>query len=220
MSKLVAVLVDGDNVSGRLAARIQHLAAHYGTASVSRVYTDAQRGSEWHDAAGYRLIHAGIGKNAADILLALDAMELLLTQQMRSFVIVSSDGDFRHLVTRLREHGASVIGLGEKKAPPAYRACCSEFKEISLADAGDPQTPGELDLQIRAMVAQHSKQGAGMRITELSPKMYQAHGVKISKYQERSWRAYLAARPSLYELEPRGPNAMVRFRPEGFPGWT
>jgi uncharacterized LabA/DUF88 family protein len=221
MAQPVSVLVDGDNISGKHAGRILSVAAQHGEPVVVRVYADAQRPSDWHGAIGYRMLHAGTGKNAADILLALDAMELVLSRDMRCFVIASSDGDFTHLATRLREHGAKVIGIGEAKAPGAFRACCSDFVEIGATRhmCLVPKSAAictALDLKIRTMIATHSKKGAGMRIAELAPKMHSQHGVQISTHPERSWRAYLIARPSLYELDPRGPEAMVRFRPDGF----
>ena len=55
-----------------------------------------------------------------------------------------------------------------------------------------------------------------MRISELAPKMHSSHGVKISSLVERTWRAYLLKRPELYQLDPRGPEAKVRFVPQGF----
>lgn len=221
MAHPVSVLVDGDNISGKHAGRILSLAAQHGDPAVVRVYTDAQRPSDWHDAIGFRMMHAGTGKNAADILLALDAMELMLAQGQRCFVIASSDGDFSHLATRLREHGAKVVGIGEAKAPRGFRACCSQFVEIGntceIKPVPKPTTAiSELDKNIRAMIAAHSEKGAGMRIAELGRKMHQSHGIRISTYPERNWRAYLAARPVLYDLDPCGPEAMVRFQRQGF----
>lgn len=221
MAQPVAVLVDGDNICGRHAAQILTIAAQHGEAAVVRAYVDAQRPSDWHEAIGYRLVHAGKGKNASDLLLALDAMELALAKNLRRFVVASSDGDFSHLAARLREYGATVIGIGEAKAPRAFRACCSDFVELDARQAVSlvprpAADASDLDQKIRAVIAAHSKKGAGIRIAELGPKMHSQHGVRISSYPERSWRAYLAARPALYELGPRGPEAMVRFRPEGF----
>lgn len=221
MAQAVAVFVDGDNISGKHAAQIRAIAASYGEPTTVRVYTDAQRHSEWHAANGFRMLHAGTGKNAADILLSLDALELVLTRQTRCFVIASSDGDFTHVAERLRDYGATVVGVGEAKAPATLRACCNHFVEIApegqkprAADPGPSVTP--LDLKIRAMIAMHSKQGAGIRIAELGQNMHRQHGVRISTFAEGSWRAYLVARPSLFDVDPRGPDARVRFRPEGF----
>jgi hypothetical protein len=73
-----------------------------------------------------------------------------------------------------------------------------------------------LDQKIHAVITANSKKGAGMRIAQLSAQMHKQHGIQISTQPERNWRAYLFARPSLYDLDPRGPEAMVRFRPAGF----
>lgn len=221
MPQPVAVLVDGDNISGKHAASILSIAAKYGETSVVRAYLDAKLASDWHVSIGYRLVHAGTGKNAADILLALDAMELILSRGMKCFIIATSDGDFTHLALRLREYGATVIGVGEAKAPQSFRATCSNFVEIQTPQALKvvPRIPAgvtDMDQKIRAIIAVHSKKGAGMRITELAPKMHVQHGIRISTFPEKTWRSYLQARPALFDLDPRGPEAMVRFRPEGF----
>lgn len=221
MGQPVAVLVDGDNISGKHAAAILDIAAKHGDPSVVRAYLDAKLASDWHASIGYRLVHAGSGKNAADILLALDAMELILSRGTQCFIIATSDGDFTHLALRLREHGAKVIGIGEAKAPQSFRATCSNFVQVGTQKALKlvPQTPAgvtEMDQNIRAMIAAHSKKGAGMRITELAPKMHVQHGIRISTFPDKTWRSYLLARPALFDLDPRGQEAMVRFRPEGF----
>lgn len=221
MAQPVAVLVDGDNISGKHAAAILGVAAKHGDPSVVRTYVDAQRASDWHASIGYRIVHSGSGKNAADILLALDAMELILSRGVKSFVIASSDGDFTHLAIRLREHGAIVIGIGEAKAPQPFRATCTSFIEIGIQQAPKqisrtkPEI-SEMDQKIRAMIAIHSKKGSGMRIADLAPKMHVQHSIRISTLPEKTWRNYLQARPALFELDPRGPEAMVRFRSEGF----
>ncbi|WP_095588868.1 NYN domain-containing protein [Actibacterium ureilyticum] len=238
MTERLAVLVDGDNISASHADRILKTAEQNGRADVARVYLNAQVNSGWLTAPGYRVMHAGVGKNAADVLLSIDAIELAVAGEVTDFVIATSDGDFTHLALRLREWGAQVTGLGEAKAPDNFRAACSRFVEVtapacrvevsvnqSLAArqaANDPTVNdalpcvSELDLKIRTIIAIGSKAGKGIRISELAPQMHQQHGVKISKLPERTWRAYLSKRPALYALEPRGPEAKVRFLPEGF----
>lgn len=221
MVQPVAVLVDGDNISGKHAAAILNHAAKHGETSFIRSYLDAQKASDWHDVIGYRLIHAGSGKNAADILLALDAMELVLSRDTRCFILATSDGDFTHLALRLRELGAKVIGIGEAKAPQSFRATCTSFVEIGAQKPLNlvPKTAEgitEMDQKIRSLIAAHSKKGAGMRICELGPKMHAQHRIRISTFPEKTWRGYLLARPALFDLDARGPDAMVRFRPEGF----
>ena len=214
----VTVLIDGDNLSGKHAARIVQVAAALGRPTVLRVYADAQRLSDWHGAHGFRLMHAGTGKNASDLLLVLDAVELALRGDADQFVIASSDGDFTHLALRLREYGASVTGVGEAKTPQSFRAACADFVEIgSNRVASVPKLPpkeaqGELDRKIRALMVEQGCEGEGMRIAALGPLMHARHGTRISTFPERTWRAYLAARPELYTLDPRGPEAKVRLR--------
>ena len=193
----------------------------HGDPIVVRAYLDAQRASDWHGAIGYRLIHAGSGKNAADILLAIDAMDLVHSRTAMRFIIATSDGDFTHLAVRLRELGAKVIGVGEAKAPRMFRASCSSFVELGVQPTVKlvlkaPTGVTELDLKIRAMIAQHSKKGAGMPIAALAREMFVRHEIKISTLPEKNWRSYLTARQALFDIDPRGPEAMVRFRPEGF----
>lgn len=223
----VAVLIDGDNMSARHSPKVIASASALGQVDVTRVYIAANRQTDWHSTPGYRLMHAGTSKNAADVLLSIDAMELALTGGMDAFVIATSDRDFAHLAHRLRELGKHVLGVGEGKAPNEFRLACSAFCLLADAERAPPAaalTPAaatargisEFDQQIRAMIAKHSQNGRGMQVALLAPKMHQAHGTKISTRPERSWRAYLAARPALYDLDPRGPEAMVRFRPEGF----
>ena len=218
MADSVAVLVDGDNITARYAATILEIARRRGSPAIVRVYADASRSNGWDDAAGYRVIHAGPGKNAADVLLAIDAMELLLSRDIREFIIASSDGDFTHIAQRLREHGAGVTGLGEMKTPIGLRACYISFIELDEVEVpvASSAAASDLDRRIRSMIASHSKNGQGMRISDLSPRMHAQHGTRISTHPEKTWRAYLLARPHLYEVGARGPDAMVRFKPDGF----
>ncbi|MFW2590046.1 NYN domain-containing protein [Sagittula sp. SSi028] len=165
MNTFVAVLVDGDNISGKYAEEILSIAAQYGVLQVVRVYCDVRRNGEWHDAMGYRMQHAGIGKNAADLLLAVDAMELSLANGIGCFVIATSDGDFSHVATRLRERRGKVIGIGEAKAPMGFRGCCSDFVEIGVRTRQVvPEVSSfasVLDKRIHAVISEHSKNGGG-----------------------------------------------------------
>lgn len=215
MAPRFAVLVDGDNIGAQHVPAIRRIARARGSADIWRVYADAGLRKDWQEAHGFRLIHAGAGKNAADILLAIDAMDLALRDGIGGFVIASSDGDFSHVAHRLREDGRCVIGVGEAKTPPAFRAACSAFEQLGEADPNRIM-PKPLDMNIRNMIAQHSTNGQGMRIVDLAPRMYSSHGVRISTLQEKTWRGYLSKRSDLFDLDPRGPDAKVRFKPAGF----
>lgn len=218
----VAVLIDGDNIGADFAPGILKICSRYGRVDVKRVYADLSNGSGWLKTDGFRLFHAGRGKNAADVLLALDAMELAITGHYGGFVIVSSDSDFIHLSQRLRERGALVIGIGEAKSKKAYRESCNEFHLV----ARKPKTttkpaarngfPTELDHKIRNLIAVHSSGGKGMPLAEMAIRMSREHQVKLESLPEATWRSYLKNRPALYEIDPPGKEALVRFLPEGF----
>lgn len=244
MSDRLAILVDGDNISATHADDILKTAQQNCRADVVRVYLNAQINSGWLNAPGYRVIHAGVGKNAADVLLSIEAIELALAGEFTDFVIASSDGDFTHLALRLREWGVNVVGMGEAKAPESFRAACSRFAEIKAPAckitvsvnqsliarqaAGEPisvKAKGSgpevtnLDLNIRAIIKKHSTNGNGITIAALGQKMRQAHDFKIkesNEVKEGTWRKYFEVRPELYKLVSNGSEISVRFLPQGF----
>jgi len=237
MNQRIAVLVDGDNLSAAHAPELRRIGAALGLPAVLRVYGDFSRLPGWQAVPGFRHVHAGSGKNATDLLLTVDAMELALEAEVEALVLASSDGDFSHLALRLRERGLQIVGAGEAKTPPHFREACGHFVELGsvatpsvethCARDSPPATTVEavpngatcatdLDQKIRQVIALHSQQGRGMRLAELAPKMHAQFGVRITTLPEKSWRGYLDARKSLYDLDPRGPEAMVRFRPAGF----
>jgi hypothetical protein len=224
MTGRVAVFVDGENIHADHADAIRRIAMENGCPDVLRVYGNATLLPGWQLAWGFRLIHSGTGKNAADVLLAIDAVELVLQHTFSTVLIATSDGDFTHLALRLREWGLHVIGAGEAKAPPTFRGACTSFIQLggenkTVIETVDDQIAvgiSALDRTIRDVIAAHSQKGQGMRIAALSSVMRTQHQFQIGTCAEGNWRAYLLARPMLYELDPRGPDAKVRFKPAGF----
>ncbi|PIE07255.1 MAG: NYN domain-containing protein [Rhodobacterales bacterium] len=220
----VAIFIDGDNISASHAARIAEIGRAEGQVEVHRAYGNASNGSGWDDIPGVTLKHAGTGKNAADLLLSIDAIELALTGAVERFILASSDGDFTHLATRLREKGITVLGCGEAKAPARFQAACTRFVELSanaggaLADRIATTHPGptQLDRNIREVIAQHSQNGKGMRLVDLNIKMRERWDIRVSTYPEGNWRSYFTRRPELFAIDPKGPDAFVRFLPGGF----
>ncbi len=225
MSERVAIFVDGENISAGHAAAIRKIAAGHGVVDTARVYGNALTQPKWDSQPGFRIIHTGIGKNATDILLTVQAMEAGLGKSFATIVIASSDRDFTHLVTRLRELGIAVIGVGEAKTTAQFREACTRF--VTVVGVADPATapaaapkPGakvdQLDLKIRAYIKSNSTNGRGVPVHRLGPAMHAQHGISISTYPSKTWRAYLLGRGDLYDLDPKGPDAHVRFKPAGF----
>ena len=139
---LLAVLVDADNVApSRMGALLTEV-ARFGTASVKRVYGDWTRPnlSSWKPVAAEHAIQPiqqfanTTGKNATDIALIIDAMDLLYTRRFDGFCIVSSDSDFTRLASRIREEGITVYGFGERKTPEAFRNACDQFTYLEVLD--------------------------------------------------------------------------------------
>lgn len=139
----IALLIDADNVShAKIAAMLAEL-SKYGTANIRRAYGDwASTGLKgWKDklhAFAIRPIQQfsySAGKNATDIALVIDAMELLYTQKLDAFCIASSDADFTPLVMQLRANGHDVYGFGERKTPEPFVNACTTFLYLdSLVD--------------------------------------------------------------------------------------
>jgi uncharacterized LabA/DUF88 family protein len=130
-----AVLIDADNTSPRIAAGRFEEVAKFGEASVRRIYGDfsGQRLRAWAEILPkyaidpYQQFAYTTGKNASDIALVIDAMDLLHSGRMDGFCLVSSDSDFTRLASRLREEGADVYGFGEQKTPESFRHACRRF---------------------------------------------------------------------------------------------
>jgi hypothetical protein len=212
----VALLIDGENVSPALAGRIIMMSLKHGKPLIRRVYGNAAKIGGWDAAPSFRLVHAGTGKNATDMLLCVDAMAIMLDRQADVMVIASSDGDFRHLACTLRERGFPVHGIGEGKSPESFRKACTGFVEIKVTP--DPVTPiaavAPPKLPIDDQIAKLIRAGGatGIPIVTLGGQMHTRYKVKVSKTPERNWRAYLLARPTLFECDPKGPDAKVRMK--------
>lgn len=123
-------MVDGDNVSPAHAAWILQEGERLGQMVLVRAYGDMSGNSGWHDAVGFHAMHSGKGKNATDILIAIDAVEFALTGVFDTIVLVSSKAEFVHLAERLRGYGMLFVGIGDANAPSTLRNACSRFEEL------------------------------------------------------------------------------------------
>jgi len=171
---LLAVLIDADNTSYKHAKAIFDEIAGFGEASVRRIYGDF---SSSH-MKGWSAVQAEfgivphhqpantVGKNASDIALVIDAMDLMHSSRFDGFVLVSSDSDFTRLASRIREQGLDVYGIGQQKTPDAFRKACKRFIFIENLLGAEPAAdkpvapsgktedlPDARDLIFRAMEA-------------------------------------------------------------------
>lgn len=131
----LAVLIDADNASPRIADGLFEEIATMGEASVRRIYGDfsSSRLDGWtavlskHGLIPQQQFAYTTGKNASDITLVIDAMDLLHSGRLDGFCLVSSDSDFTRLAARIREQGLQVYGFGEAKTPESLRQACHRF---------------------------------------------------------------------------------------------
>lgn len=146
-TRLLAVLIDADNVPASYAEAIFEEIASLGEASIRRIYGDFSRDGlrGWQK----KLANLAIvpmqspantrGKNSSDIALVIDAMDILHTGRFDGFVLVSSDSDFTRLASRIREQGLDVFGMGEQKTPEAFRRACKRFIYLENLGVSEPE---------------------------------------------------------------------------------
>jgi uncharacterized protein (TIGR00288 family) len=138
--KKLAVLIDGDNIPSAQVKEMMEEIAKYGNPTIKRIYGDwtNPRLGKWKN----MLLENAIvpiqqygyttGKNATDSAMIIDAMDILYSDRVDGFCIVSSDSDFTRLATRLREAGKHVIGIGEKKTPQPFIVACDKFIYLEI----------------------------------------------------------------------------------------
>lgn len=165
----VAVLIDGDNISHRLASSIIAETSVHGTLSVKRAYGDwgSPLLASWREVLPEHAIQPRqqtahvAGKNATDFALVIEAMDLLYSGTVDTFCIVSSDSDFTSLAVRLRESGKAVYGLGLKTTSASFRNACDRFTYLEILNAtvesDDAASAPGLEPLLRAAVTATTK---------------------------------------------------------------
>lgn len=135
-----AVLIDADNISEKYIKFIMDEISNEGVATYKRIYGDWTKPvfAAWKNV----LLDYSItpiqqyaytqGKNATDSAMIIDAMDILYSDNVNGFCLVTSDSDFTRLAARLRESGMDVVGMGEKKTPKAFISACNKFKYLDI----------------------------------------------------------------------------------------
>ena len=158
----VALFIDADNSPSRKIEAILAELAVLGVVSIRRAYGNwkSPRLESWvqvlhqHAIQPVQQFDLVKGKNATDMAMAIDAMDVLHGKPVEVFCLVSSDCDFTPLVTRLRAEGKQVIGFGERKSPEPYVNACSRFVylddmpvEVSIQPLGTTAPSAEAEAQ-------------------------------------------------------------------------
>ena len=148
-TKVIALLIDAENVSPKYIKAIIKEVAIYGTPAYKRIYGDWTSAdmSAWkkvlleYNLTPIQQFSYTQGKNASDSAMIIDAMDILYAKNVDGFCIVSSDSDFTKLAARLRESRMLVIGMGETKTPMAFKAACDTFKYLEVLMGKEEPAP-------------------------------------------------------------------------------
>jgi uncharacterized LabA/DUF88 family protein len=230
----LAVLIDADNASAKIADGLFEEIAKIGEASVRRIYGDfsSARSKAWADILSK---HAIIpqqqfaytsGKNASDITLVIDAMDLLHSGRFDGFCLVSSDSDFTRLAARIREQGVDVFGFGEQKTPESFRQACRRFVYTenllpgAAADGQDSapakslQPPSAATPIIRKIIAQMESEDGWVPLSAVGTQLANL----ASDFDPRTYGfrklSDLVRKTDAFEIEePKGGTMRIRKKP-------
>jgi len=215
MDLKLAVLIDGDNMPSAYVKEMMEEIAKYGNPTLKRIYGDwtNPKLSKWKNVLLENAITPiqqygyTTGKNATDSAMIIDAMDILYSEMVNGFCLVSSDSDFTRLATRLREAGMKVIGIGEKKTPDPFIVACDKFIYIEILKYQSEGSESEFT---------KSKPSLKDNIEKITPKVINLISSTISDLADDDGWAFLRDVGSL--LQKKQPN--FDSRNYGFPKLT
>ncbi|MGI5824823.1 MAG: NYN domain-containing protein [Bacillota bacterium] len=191
--KRFALLIDADNISAKYIAAIIDEMTKYGSITYKRLYSDWTNNQtvKWkrelleYSITPIQQFSNTVGKNATDSALIIDAMDILYTDSVEGFCIVSSDSDFTRLAARLRESGMEVIGMGEEKTPRSFRSACNVFTTLeNLLDQDNSDSDAEAGA-VAAVVNKQEKETGSI----ISKKTVEDAIIKIIAENENNGKA-------------------------------
>jgi hypothetical protein len=230
----LAVLIDAENASSRIAEVLFTEIATLGEASARRIYGDFSSAQlrGWTEVLARFAIQPQQnfantkGKNSGDIALVIDAMDLLHSGRFDGFCLVSSDSDFTRLASRIREEGVDVFGFGEQKTPESFRQACTRFiytenltATAAAEDAPDraAQTipprrkPGEAARLIEAVIADMDEDGDGwVAVGGLGSRLRNAYPDFDQRTYGHAKLSDLIRATGRFEVQGQGSNLRVR----------
>jgi len=201
----IAVLIDADNVPSAQVKEMMEEIAKYGNPTIKRIYGDWTKPQlvKWKNVLLENAINPmqqygyTSGKNATDSAMIIDAMDILYSEKVDGFCIVSSDSDFTKLATRLREAGMMVIGMGEKKTPEPFIVACDKFIYLEI-----------LQKQSEESIDQKDKTLAAPQVDKINTKIIRLISATISDLADDEGWAFLGDVGNL--LQKKQPNFDAR----------
>jgi len=203
MDLKLAVLIDGDNIPSAYVKEMMEEIAKYGNPTIKRIYGDwtNPKLTKWKNVLLENAITPiqqygyTTGKNATDSAMIIDAMDILYSEKVNGFCLVSSDSDFTRLATRLREAGMNVIGIGEKKTPEPFIVACDKFIYIEILKYRSEETESEFT---------KNKSSLKDNIDKITPKVIKLISATISDLADDDGWAFLGDVGNL--LQKKQPN--------------
>ena len=201
MNSNLAVLIDGDNIPSAHVKEMMEEIAKYGNPTIKRIYGDWTNPhlSKWKNLLLQNAITPiqqyayTTGKNATDSAMIIDAMDILYSEKVNGFCLVSSDSDFTKLATRLREAGMQVIGIGEKKTPTPFIVACDKFIYIEILRK---QSPKKEDVNAKGKIEEN--------VDEITSKVIKLLSTTITDSSDEDGWAFLGDVGSL--IQKKQPN--------------
>ncbi|MCC4252719.1 MAG: NYN domain-containing protein [Pseudomonadota bacterium] len=141
----IALLIDSDNASAAHFDSVMTVLAELGTVNIRRAYGNWSKATlkAWAALSITQAIEPQQqfdltkGKNATDMKMTIDAMDLLASGRVDGFGLMSSDSDFTPLVTRIRQDGIPVYGFGNANTPEGFRRACTRFIDVAALEPAD-----------------------------------------------------------------------------------
>lgn len=223
----IALLIDADNVAPSALDPVLTVLAELGTVNIRRVYGNWTKPNlkGWVE----KLMQYGLepqqqfdittGKNATDMKMTIDAMDLMFSGNVEGFGIMSSDSDFMPLATRIRQNGIPVYGFGEAKTPAGFRAACTRFINLDALEqtaSSEPTAPptaaivaadgptSEASPPASSKAAPHARKPIDPELIKLLIDAYQASKADARKFVSLSQLGQLAANRSSFDARNYG----------------
>ena len=204
----LALLIDAENLNSSCADELMRHSSKSGQPIIRRAYGHVDHAHGWTSVAGLRFVHVNSAKNAADMALCIEALDLFHRGLADAFAIASSDSDFLHLALYLREQGVPVHGFGGVTTKPETRAAYSSFTELG-GEVAPVQRKSTIKAELTEMIRQN---GGALKLARINELMRRARpDFKISQHPTtKTWRSFIAAHPAAFKIDGSGADPSVR----------
>ena len=179
----IALLIDADNAQAAALDDVLTILAELGSVNIRRAYGNWNKPGlkSWveliqkHAIEPQQQFDITKGKNATDMKMTIDAMDLLYSNRVDGFGIMSSDSDFMPVATRIRQNGIPVYGFGTSRTPEGFRQACSRFIDLQTLKESQPTE------------AEPARAGRPARAAKSAPK--QAIDEELKRLLGEAWKA-------------------------------